>query len=211
MSGKMDLEKLRLAIFDLGQVCVRINEDRCRAHWLRLAGRSLEAGLDGFDQATHERFERGEIEAKAFWAALRESMALPLQDEQWLEGWNSIFGDVIEPTQRTIEALKERGRRVVCLSNTNAPHVEVWKPLYAELMLGFSQVYVSNELGMRKPEPRIFRRVLELEGVEPEEAVFFDDRKENVEAARQLGIESHHFTDDEAAWRWWQGVSGTKA
>ncbi|NEQ70299.1 MAG: HAD-IA family hydrolase [Symploca sp. SIO2D2] len=192
----------KLAIFDLGQVCVRIHIERCNEIWLRLAGKES-LGEGEFAWKEHDCYERGEIEAPELWAALRKTMGLNLSDAQWLEGWNSIFGEEIVQTRSTIKQMKAAGLRVVALSNTNRAHVEVWKPLYSEFLDMFDQIYVSNEMGMRKPESRIYEKLLELEGFEGRDAVFFDDKIENIESARKLGIEAVHFDRDAAAWDWW--------
>jgi HAD superfamily hydrolase (TIGR01509 family) len=52
----------------------------------------------------------------------------------------------------------------------------------------FDAVVISGEVGMRKPEPEIFRYTLDLLGVDPAEAVFVDDRPFNVRGATDVGI-----------------------
>jgi putative hydrolase of the HAD superfamily len=52
----------------------------------------------------------------------------------------------------------------------------------------FDVVVISGEVGMRKPEPRIFEHALGLLGLHPEECVFVDDLAHNVSAAEALGI-----------------------
>ena len=62
----------------------------------------------------------------------------------------------------------------------------------------FNQVFVSYEIGVRKPDPKIFNYLLENTGLVPNECLFVDDKEENVLAAKQLGMEGHVFksTDD---------------
>ncbi len=61
----------------------------------------------------------------------------------------------------------------------------------------FHEVIDSSEVGLRKPDPKIFELALErLGGVEPDAAVFLDDYEGNVEAARRVGIHGIHVTDD---------------
>jgi HAD superfamily hydrolase (TIGR01509 family) len=55
-------------------------------------------------------------------------------------------------------------------------------------------VVISYEVGCAKPEPRIFEIALDRLGVAPSHALFVDDREENIEGARRLGIETFHFT-----------------
>jgi HAD superfamily hydrolase (TIGR01509 family) len=57
----------------------------------------------------------------------------------------------------------------------------------------------DEEEGVAKPDARIYLRTLLRLGVQPEEAVFVDDKMENVEAARQLGMHSIHFQHTEQA------------
>jgi putative hydrolase of the HAD superfamily len=49
---------------------------------------------------------------------------------------------------------------------------------------------------MRKPDPRIYQLTCERLGVPPEASVFVDDNRDNVEAARAVGIEAVHFGDE---------------
>ena len=55
----------------------------------------------------------------------------------------------------------------------------------------FDQVYLSFECGMRKPELEFFQNILEKEQLIAEECLFIDDRIENIDAAIQLGINTH--------------------
>ncbi|GAA2424843.1 HAD family phosphatase [Actinomadura vinacea] len=53
----------------------------------------------------------------------------------------------------------------------------------------------SADLGMAKPDPRIYQELCERLGAAPSDVLFIDDRTDNVEAARRFGIETIHFTD----------------
>jgi len=59
------------------------------------------------------------------------------------------------------------------------------RDLFADL---FDAVVISAEVGMRKPEPRIFRHAAQLLGLPPEACIFIDDIQANVTAAEQLGF-----------------------
>ncbi|HUU59943.1 MAG TPA: HAD-IA family hydrolase, partial [Phycisphaerae bacterium] len=78
--------------------------------------------------------------------------------------------------------------RVVALSNTNAVHADVWRVRHADVLRHFERIFVSHEMGARKPEPECFRQVLEYLAVAPRRVVFIDDCAENVEAAVRLGM-----------------------
>lgn len=61
----------------------------------------------------------------------------------------------------------------------------------------FHFVVDSSEIGMRKPDPAIYRHALERAGVEPPGAVFLDDAPGNVRAAADLGLHAIHVSADE--------------
>ncbi|MWT09473.1 HAD-IA family hydrolase, partial [Escherichia coli] len=61
---------------------------------------------------------------------------------------------------------------------------------YPEIHAAADKVYLSLEMGMRKPEARIYQAVLQEEGFTAADAVFFDDNVDNIEGANQLGITS---------------------
>jgi putative hydrolase of the HAD superfamily len=93
-----------------------------------------------------------------------------------------------------IRAARRAGLRTALLSNswgdTSYP-----RHLFPEL---FDVVVISAEVGMRKPEQRIFRLAAERIGLEPAECVFIDDIQENVDAARAAGLVGvrHHTAAD---------------
>ena len=62
----------------------------------------------------------------------------------------------------------------------------------------FSDIVVSGQVRMRKPDAEIYRHALERFGLSGEEAVFVDDLPENVEAACELGLHGIRFTDARA-------------
>ena len=59
----------------------------------------------------------------------------------------------------------------------------------------FDAVVISGEVGMRKPEPRIFLHTAELLNIDPAECVFIDDLERNVQAAIGCGMTGVHHTD----------------
>jgi FMN hydrolase / 5-amino-6-(5-phospho-D-ribitylamino)uracil phosphatase len=59
----------------------------------------------------------------------------------------------------------------------------------------FEGVYASHHLGVRKPDPAFFARLLERIGHEPGDCLFVDDREANCAAAERFGIAAHRFGD----------------
>jgi HAD superfamily hydrolase (TIGR01509 family) len=99
---------------------------------------------------------------------------------------------------RIVSRLKNEAR-VVVGTNTIASHYEVHRKLgdYD----AFDAVYSSHKLGIAKPDPDFYLKILTEEGQTPLETVFIDDMEENVDSASALGIFSILFTDPGALWR----------
>jgi putative hydrolase of the HAD superfamily len=102
-----------------------------------------------------------------------------------------MFGSFspVQPMYDALRAARAYGTRTALLSNSwgnEYPH-----DLFADL---FDAVVISSEVGMRKPDERIFRHALELLGTDPAECVFIDDIEHNIRAAERLGIRGIHHT-----------------
>jgi epoxide hydrolase-like predicted phosphatase len=82
-----------------------------------------------------------------------------------------------------LRTLKASGVRTGLLSNS-------WGGGYPTELFPdmFDAVVISGDVGMRKPEPRIFLHAAELLGLEPQECVFIDDIQANITAAEQVGF-----------------------
>jgi len=180
-----------LYIFDLGNVIVDIDFNRVFGAWSDFSRVPLATLKQKFvmGEAFHQH-ERGEISDEAFAEALCHEMDLPLSYEQFAHGWQAVFVGLRPEVTATMRQLREQGHRVVVLSNTNRLHTTFWPDEYPEVRESADHIYLSQEMGMRKPETRIYQQVLEAEGFSANDTVFFDDNADNIEGARQLGINS---------------------
>ncbi len=165
-----------LYIFDLGNVIVDIDFNRVLGAWSDLTRIPLATLKKSFHmgEAFHQH-ERGEISDEAFAEALCHEMALPLSYEQFSHGWQAVFVALRPEVIAIMHKLREQGHRVVVLSNTNRLHTTFWPEEYPEIRDAADHIYLSQDLGMRKPEARIYH---------------FDDNADNIEGANQLGITS---------------------
>ncbi len=175
-------------IFDLGNVVIDIDFERIFKKWSFYSGVPVEDMQAAFQMdAAYEKHERGEIEGIEYHQHLEQTLEMQLSYEQFCEGWNDIMVTPIDETVRLLESL--RGRvPLYALSNANTLHKNFWEKTYHKELSHFEQVFVSSDMGSRKPEPAIYLQALELIGVEAENIIFFDDLAVNVEAARALGL-----------------------
>ncbi len=192
-----------LYIFDLGNVIVNIDFSRVLGVWSDLGRVPLALLQSRFQMGENfARHERGEISDEQFAANLCAELDIALSYEQFVAGWQAVFVGLRPEVIALMQKLRSNGERVVILSNTNRLHCDYWPSQYPEVQLAADKLYLSQDMGMRKPEARIYQRVLEEEGVSAGDAVFFDDNLENIEAARQLGITTVHVTDAQVVPDW---------
>jgi putative hydrolase of the HAD superfamily len=175
-------------VFDFGGVLIEIDFDRVFARWAELAG--VDAGIvkQRFDHGeAYQQHERGEIDAPAYFQALRGSLGIDLTDDDFADGWQQVFGPQIEETVALLPRLA--GRVPLALfSNTNAMHYRYWSQRYAQALRPFGQRFISCEMGVRKPERASFEHVARALGVRPERILFFDDTAANIEGAKAAGV-----------------------
>jgi putative hydrolase of the HAD superfamily len=98
----------------------------------------------------------------------------------------------VPPMYEVLRRARAAGVRTCLLSNSWGNSYP--RESFPEL---FDGVVISSEVGLRKPDPAIYRHALGLLGLRPEECVFVDDIKRNVRAAADLGITGVHHVDAE--------------
>ncbi len=176
---------VRAAFFDVGNVLLRFSSRRVLAkiacavkrHPIKLA-RYLASDVG-------ERIERGEIGGEALYEIFRRQLGYRGSFAQFRELWCDHF-TLDRGSHALMKAAAERVPTYL-LSNTNALHFDHIRKRYA-FPHQVRGAVLSHEVGLRKPDPEIYRRALALSGTRAGETVFIDDLKPNVDAARDLGM-----------------------
>jgi len=153
--------------------------------------KSIEHKFD-FNEIYH-KFERGEIDASLFRKHTLNMLDLKINDEDFDNGWNSLYGNLVPGIEQLLQNLKKR-YRLVALTNTNEIHAKKWKILCASLLSCFEKVFSSHEIHARKPEQKVYKVVLSYLQLNPAEVIFLDDNYEYVHAASKLNITGIHVT-----------------
>jgi glucose-1-phosphatase len=179
-------------LFDLGGVVLDIDFDRMFARWAQHAGGDPAAirARFSFDEF-YARHERGEISASEYFASLRSSLGIDLSDAQFVDGWTTIYVGEIPGVPALLRALKDRFP-LYAFTNSNPTHMEVCARTYAETLKHFRRVFVSSDLGVRKPEREAFAKIAATIGVPVERILFFDDTEQNVRGAIAAGLQAVH-------------------
>ena len=106
--------------------------------------------------------------------------------------WLKMMGEQIPDMQTLVADLKAHGYRLYGLTNWAADTFALVRDQYPVFAL-LDGIVVSGEEKVAKPDLRIFRILLERYKVNPKEAVFIDDNIPNIEAARQVGLQTIYF------------------
>jgi epoxide hydrolase-like predicted phosphatase len=108
-----------------------------------------------------------------------------------------------------VQRLREADYKTGILSNFADDARYVWSRVYPFIQY-FDGIVISYEVGLMKPDPRIYHLALESLDVEPNEALFIDDFSENIQGAKAVGLQALHFTDPEVAQQRLIEITGVK-
>jgi HAD superfamily hydrolase (TIGR01549 family) len=177
-------------LFDLGGVLIDIDFNRALQSWshsshLPLAEIARRFSMD----EPYRQHELGEITASDYFAHLRQLLELEATNDEIEHGWNAIF--VGEQTA-TIDCIASAKANYPCylFSNTNPTHHAFWTKAFPAALDPFQQIFVSSEMGLRKPDRAAFEAVAATTGFRLDEILFFDDTEENVIGASLAGMPS---------------------
>jgi HAD superfamily hydrolase (TIGR01509 family) len=192
---------VELLLFDLGNVIVRVSHSAmAEALAARSAdprfqdpGRVLALAFDDREGLT-VAFDEGRLTPDAFYRSVADRLALSLSFEEFAGCWNTGFEENLGVTS-LIRRLRRR-YRLMLLSNTNALHYRHLESRLPVLSL-MERVFLSFELGMRKPDRALYERVITTAGVAPERILYIDDIAAYTRAADDLGMRSITFESTE--------------
>jgi putative hydrolase of the HAD superfamily len=135
-------------------------------------------------EAAYLKASLGEIDAAEFWR--RVHVSPDLEDEYLMT--LELSDELLE----FLEAAATQFRRLACLSNDLSAWSRKLRKRFG-LESYIARWYISGDLGVRKPDPNIYRRMLSDLAVTPADIVFVDDRLKNLRPAAELGMRTVHF------------------
>ncbi len=177
-------------VFDLGNVLINVDVNRCLQHWEKFSSLSLQelAALPQQGNAFAQH-EVGQLSDEQYFDFIRQQMKLQTSDDEIQAGWNAMLGDRIEDT---IAMIRQCNGKIPCyvFSNTNPSHQAKWSydnPDFNDL---FNHIFVSSEIALRKPTVESYQYVCREIGLAPEKVMFFDDREDNIAGAQSAGLQT---------------------
>lgn len=183
-----------VVIFDLGGVLIDWNprhlyrtlfDDEDAMEWF-LA--EVCTGVWNAEQDAGRPFEDGVAELAGRYPEFR-----PLIEAYWRR-WPEMVSGPIEGSVALLDELRGADCELHALTNWSAETFALTRPRFAFLEW-FETILVSAEVGLIKPDPRIFARLVERIGRRPRECVYVDDSRPNVVMAEHMGFDTIHYRD----------------
>jgi len=196
------MEGIRHIIFDLGGVILNIDYRLTQQAFEQLG---LKNGGEFYSkQRQHKIFdllETGKIGEEEFLATVQNVLPGRLQYGEITEAWNAM---ILDFPLRRLQILQQLQLHydLFLLSNTNVIHERAYNRVlqltcgYPSLSVFFDKIYLSHRVGLRKPDVRIFKLVMDENRLKPEQTLFIDDSIQHIESAKSLGIQTIHMLDE---------------
>jgi 2-haloacid dehalogenase len=187
----------RTVVFDLGGVLVRWDPRLLFAEVLE-PGEDVDAFLDEIDFA---EWNHAQDAGKPWTEAVAEHSARHPHRAAAIAAYPERFAVSVpgpmDETVAVVDDLRDSGVRLLALTNWSG---ELFPLVRHRLTFldDFEAVVVSGDEGLAKPDPALFRVLVDRYGVVPEETVYVDDVQRNVDAAAAMGFRAYLFTDAQA-------------
>lgn len=187
---------IRAVFFDLGGVILRTEYQAPRQQLAERLGMEYD-DLDRivFDSETGRQAAIGAITALQHWESVLKRLKRPHEEMESIRD-EFFAGDIVD-RELLVFLRSLRGTFITGLISN------AWNDLRDYLVReriddAFDHIVISAEVGVAKPEPRIFQIALEQAGVSPHEAVFVDDFYVNIEGCEKVGMKGIHFQDTQS-------------
>ena len=184
---------VKVILFDLGRVLMHIDFEA----FPNALGLMTNEDRSQFDQAKIQinirEYETGRMSTDEFIDSLFEIFRRKFPKKKILDAFNMIIVSDNEEIIPLVEKMRTQ-YRIAVLSNTCECH---WEEVMrvSSLIKFFPHLYTSFQFGVMKPDKVIYEKVCAAMNVNPNDVVFIDDLKENVDGAIKAGMNAFQFTD----------------
>ena len=195
------MKNCKAIIFDLGGVILNIDYKLTIDTFKKLG---IENATSFYGKKVQhpifDKIEVGEVRPKAFLEFLqKESRKASLREVK--NAWNAMLLDLPQKRLEVIKKLKNN-HKIFLLSNTNEIHINALKRIlgnakWVNFTSLFDKIYLSHEIGYRKPNKEAFQIILKENNLQTREVYFIDDSLQHIKSAENLGINCHYLQETE--------------
>lgn len=186
---------IRAVVFDFGMVFSGPPDAQAHAELVRITGLTPER-FESYYWTDRHAYDEGKLTGIQLWQKIVRdaNLTLPPSAIEELNRWDARMWTTVDPAMLAWQRkLKERGVLTAILSNIGDSVLESLQREFAWLP-DFNVLVWSYQLGFAKPDPAIYHHVLKQLGTAAGETLFIDDKLENVEAARAVGMKALVYT-----------------
>lgn len=188
---------IKAVIFDIGNVLVFYNHHTAAKKMSKLINISESKIFDVLHGKYDEFPKAADLGASSdkYWEIAAKILKIKkISSAEFDRLWNTIFW----PNERIFPLLKKLRRKYILatISNLGVGHKKYLLKKY-NLKKLFDRMFLSCDLKMRKPYPEIYHFVIKKLKIMPHEAIYIDDKLENVKGARKIGIHAIHFKNNQ--------------
>jgi glucose-1-phosphatase len=196
------MQNIKNIIFDLGNVILNIDYDAPVQAFRQLGITNFETIFSKAAQTNlADDIETGKISDADFINHLLQLCNTGTTQQQVIDAWNAI---IINFPLRRLQILQQLQLHynMYLLSNTNSIHEQCYNKLlfstvgYNSLSIFFDKIYLSHQIGLRKPDVKAWQLILNEHQLKPEETLFLDDSPQHIAAATTLSLQCIHVTPE---------------
>jgi putative hydrolase of the HAD superfamily len=183
-------------VFDFGSVMTKDSNWKAMDDFVR---ESFSLSQEMFDVANLDKYEslaQGKTDEE-FWLSYANDNAIELPSH-WAASFRSVMQTSLGVNLKMyalVGELQEQNILVAMLSNTTERRSKIFRSF--GLYKPFDPCLLSCEIGLRKPDPKVYELLLKTLNLPAQEVIFVDDKLENIEAAKKLGIDAILFESEE--------------
>lgn len=190
--------RIKAVFFDLGGVILRTEYQAPRQHLAEQFGMDYDdidkVVFGGGTNGSAARAALGEITEEEHWRNVMKVLKLPASEYERVRD-EFFAGDVLDhEILNFLRSIKPKCRTGLISNAWSGLRDFIQRERFDD---AFHHMTISAEVGVAKPDPKIYHIALEKLEVRAEEAVFVDDVLENIEACEQVGMRGIHFKNPE--------------
>ena len=195
-----DTEPIDTIFFDVGGVCLTNAWGRESREEAAFKFSIPFEEMEKRHQACFEPWERNEISLDTYLSEVVFHTDRSFARQEFIEFMKSQSQGIVQSLQ-LVNTLKQTGRyRLATINNENLALNE-YRIKHFKLRELFVAFFSSCYLGIRKPKKRVYEMALQIMAILPGQALFIDDRQENLQTAALMGMQTIHFQDTDQLYR----------